>query len=139
LDRMWNKYRDKLGVTTPETRVDYKRFKDAVYVPPGWSGKMPNGDPIQNGATFISLRSKYKSDPDWPKVAAYLNGGKPPVFKYHRLWAQADIALANASYGWLFPDDTGASAVAAGAGGESHKPARKGTGRSHSSRSKKQK
>ena len=107
LDRMWNKYRDKLGVTTPETRVDYKRFNDTVYVPPGWTGKMPNGDPIQNGATFISLRSKYKNDPDWPKVEAYLKGGKPPVFKYHRFWAQADIAIANASYGWLFPDDKG--------------------------------
>jgi hypothetical protein len=44
---------------------------------------MPNGDPIQNGATFLRLRSKYKSDPEWPKVEAYLKGGKPPVFKYH--------------------------------------------------------
>jgi hypothetical protein len=112
LDRMWNKYRDKLGVTTPETRVDYKRFNDAVHVPAGWTGKMPNGDPIQSGATFISLRSKYRSDPEWPKVEAYLKGGKPPVFRYHRLWAQADIAIANASYGWLFPDDKGAAVVA---------------------------
>jgi len=145
LDRMWNKYRDKLGVTTPETRVDYKRFNDAVHVPPGWTGKMPNGDPIQSGATFISLRSKYRSDPEWPKVEAYLKGGKPPVFKYHRLWAQADIAIANASYGWLFPDDKGASAVvAAGDGGGdaaagAGKGARKGAGRAHSSRAKKQK
>jgi hypothetical protein len=143
LDRLWNKYRDKLGVTTPETRVDYKRFNDTVHVPPGWNGKMPNGDPIQPGATFISLRSKYKNDPEWPKVAAYLQGGKPPVFKYHRLWAQADIAIANASYGWLFPDDKAESVVAAGdsgtrAGAESAK-AHKGSGRAHSSRAKKQK
>jgi hypothetical protein len=41
-----------------------------------------------------------------------LKGGKAPVFKYHRRWAQADIAIANASYGWLFPDDD-SSAVAA--------------------------
>jgi hypothetical protein len=72
-----------------------------------------------------------------------LNGGKPPVFKYHRLWAQADIAIANASYGWLFPDDKAEAAVAAGdsgtrAGAESAK-ARKGSGRAHSSRAKKQK
>src|SRR5262252_6879355 len=142
LDRLWNKYRDKLGVTTPETRVDYKRFHDTVYVPPGWTGKMPNGDPIQSGATFIGIRSKYKHDPEWHKVEAYLKGGKPPVFKYHRLWAQADIAIANASYGWLFPDDKSGSAVAegggAGAAGEA-KAARKGAGRAHSSRSKKQK
>jgi hypothetical protein len=142
LDRLWTKYRDKLGVTTPETRVDYKRFRDTVYVPPGWNGKMPNGDPIQNGATFIGIRSRYKQDPEWHKVDAYLKGGKPPVFKYHRLWAQADIAIANASYGWLFPDDKSGSAVVAegggGAAGEA-KAARKGAGRAHSSRSKKQK
>ena len=142
LDRMWNKYRDKLGVTTPETRVDYKRFKDSVFVPAGWSGKMPNGDPIQPGATFISLRSKYKTDPEWHKVDAYLKGGKPPVFKYHRLWAQADIAIANASYGWLFPDD--ANAVMAESPNQANEsksagPARAGAGRAHSSRSKKTK
>jgi hypothetical protein len=103
---------------------------------------MPNGDPIGSGATFIGIRSKYKQDPEWHKVDAYLKGGKPPVFKYHRMWAQADIAIANASYGWLFPDDKGASGVAeggAGAGGGEGKAAHKGTGRAHSSRSKKQK
>ena len=95
----------------------------------------------RNGATFISMRSKYKSDPEWHKVDVYLKGGKPPVFKYHRLWAQADIAIANASYGWLFPDDKSASAgsAVAGEGGAPSKAAHKGTGRSHSSRSKKQK
>jgi hypothetical protein len=45
-------------------------------------------------------------------VDAYLKGGKAPVFKYHRRWTQADIAIGNASYGWLFPDDD-SSAVAA--------------------------
>jgi len=139
LDRLWNKYRDKLGVTTPETRVDYKRFNDVVHVPGGWTGKMPNGDPIQSGATFIGLRSKYKADPEWHKVATYLKGGKPPVFKYHRLWAQADIAIANASYGWLFPDDTGAVVADNPNPSKSAEPARAGAGRAHSSRSKKTK
>jgi hypothetical protein len=142
LDRMWAKHRDKLGVSTPETRVDYKRFGDSVYVPSTFKGKMPNGDPIESGATFISLRSKYRSDPSWPKVDAYLKGGKPPVFSYHRLWAQSDIAIANAMYAWLFPDDKvvggGAGGTeAGGAGGAT--PANKGSGRAHSSRSKKQK
>lgn len=144
LDRLWSKHRDKLGVSTPETRVDYKRFGDPVYVPPGWKGKMPNGDAIESGATFISLRSKYKNDPDWPKVEAYLKGGKPPVFRYHRFWAQADIAIANASYGWLFPDDKTAQAgVASQENRVDGKPeeatAHKGSGRAHSSRAKKQK
>jgi hypothetical protein len=143
LDRMWAKHRDKLGVSTPETRVDYKRFADPVYVPAAFRGKMPNGDPLESGATFTSIRSKYRSDPAWPKVEAYLKGGKPPVFTYHRMWGQSDIAIANAMYGWLFPDDkaAGGGAVQAGlkeAGGEAGEPHR-GSGRAHSSRSKKQK
>jgi hypothetical protein len=106
LDRMWNKYREKgKGVVTPEVREDYKRFGDAVYVPPGWVGKMANGDPIDDQATFLSIRSKYKQDPAWPQVEAYLKGGNPPEFRYHRFWAQAHIALAYAAYGWLFPED----------------------------------
>jgi hypothetical protein len=64
---------------------------------------MPNGDLITSGATFLSIRSKYKSDPAFPKVQAYLNGGAAPTFNYHRFWAQADIALANAEYARLFP------------------------------------
>jgi hypothetical protein len=134
LDRMWSRFRDKLGVSTPETRTDFKRFADPVAVPASFKGKMPDGDPIEPGATFLSLRSKYKNDPDWPKVQAYLNGGKPPVFSYHRMWAQSDIAIANASYGWLFPDDKTVSAAGA-AGGQA--PAHAGSGRAHSSRAEK--
>jgi hypothetical protein len=135
LDRMWNRFRDKLGVSTPETRADFKRFADPVYVPPTFKGTMPDGDAIENGATFLSIRGKYKNDPDWPKVQAYLSGGKAPVFTYHRMWGQSDIAIANASYGWLFPDDKKVSAV--GAGGGQGQEAHGGSGRAHSSRAKK--
>jgi hypothetical protein len=61
------------------------------------------------------------------------------VFKYHRLWAQADIAIANASFGWLFPDDTGAVVADNPNQSKSAEPARAGAGRAHSSRSKKTK
>jgi hypothetical protein len=61
------------------------------------------------------------------------------VFRYHRFWAQADIALANASYGWLFPDDKAApAAVASDPGKADDGAAHKGSGRAHSSRSQKQ-
>lgn len=111
LDRMWTKYRDPQGVSVAEVRQDYSRFDDTynattgqgVYVPSGWSGTMPNGDPINASSTFISIRSKYRNDPAWPKVQAYLNGGAAPTFNYHRFWAQADIALVNAEYARLFP------------------------------------
>ncbi|MFI2714247.1 glycoside hydrolase family 48 protein [Micromonospora sp. NPDC018662] len=102
---------DSKGVSMPEKRGDYKRFDDVynaadgqgLYIPPGWTGKMPNGDAIAAGKSFLDIRSFYKNDPDWPKVQAYLNGGAEPVFNYHRFWAQADVAMAYADYGTYFP------------------------------------
>jgi hypothetical protein len=61
------------------------------------------------------------------------------------MWGQSDIAIANAMYGWLFPDDKaagGAGAVQAGLkqnGGADAGGAHKGSGRAHSPRAKKQK
>ncbi|UTO65497.1 glycoside hydrolase family 48 protein [Streptomyces rapamycinicus] len=102
LDGMWNNYQDALGIAVPETRADYNRFDDPVYVPSGWTGTMPNGDKIDAGSTFMSIRSFYQDDPAWSKVEAYLKGGAVPSFTYHRFWAQADIALAMGSYADLF-------------------------------------
>ncbi|MGW3352061.1 glycoside hydrolase family 48 protein [Nonomuraea rubra] len=103
LDGIWDN-RDAEGVSVPETKTDYQRVDDPVYVPPGWSGEMPNGDPINSNSTFLSIRSFYEDDPDWPKVQAFLNGtGPAPVFNYHRFWAQVDVAVALAEYGRLFP------------------------------------
>jgi hypothetical protein len=108
LDRMWGKYRDSKGVAQPEVRKDYARFAEHVFVPAGWKGRMPNGDAIDESSTFVSIRSKLKSDPDWSRVNDYLHGGRPPTFVYHRFWAQSEIATANAIYGWLFPNERGA-------------------------------
>ncbi|MCP2363607.1 hypothetical protein HD597_010627 [Nonomuraea thailandensis] len=103
LDGVWDN-RDAEGVSVPETKTDYQRVDDPVYVPPGWTGEMPNGDPINSNSTFLSIRSFYEDDPDWPKVQAFLNGtGPAPVFNYHRFWAQVDVAVALAEYGRLFP------------------------------------
>ncbi|MEV1019436.1 glycoside hydrolase family 48 protein [Streptomyces sp. NPDC050264] len=101
LDGMWDHDQDALGIATPETRSDYSRFDDPVYVPGGWTGTMPNGDKIDSSSTFASLRSFYKDDPNWSKIEAYLAGGAAPTFTYHRFWAQADIALAMGSYAEL--------------------------------------
>jgi hypothetical protein len=103
-------HQDGKGIATPETRADYNRFDDAynastgqgVYVPPGWTGRMPNGDPINASSTFGSIRSFYAADPDFPKVQAYLNGGPAPTFTYHRFWAQAEVATAFAVHVDLF-------------------------------------
>jgi len=103
---------DAQGISTVETRRDYARFDDVynastqqgLYIPPGWSGTMPNGDAIVSGKSFVDIRSFYRDDPDWPKVQAHLDGGPAPQFRYHRFWAQADIALAYADFGHLFPN-----------------------------------
>ena len=95
-----------------ETRADYNRFDDVynastgqgLYIPPGWSGTMPNGDAIAPGKSFLDIRSFYKNDPDWPKVDAYLKGGAAPTFNYHRFWAQVDVATGYADFARLFPN-----------------------------------
>ena len=104
LDAMWaTPNQDTRGISVTETRADFNRFDDAVHVPAGFTGTMANGDPITSASTFIGLRSWYRSDPAWPQVQGYLNGGAVPAFRYHRFWAQADIAMAMADYGRLFP------------------------------------
>ncbi|HYN93492.1 MAG TPA: glycoside hydrolase family 48 protein [Pilimelia sp.] len=110
LDAMYANAEAK-GISTVETRADYRRFDDVynsstrqgLYLPPGWTGTMPNGDAIAAGKSFLDIRSFYKNDPDWPKVQAYLDGGPAPTFRYHRFWAQTDVAMAFADYGRLFP------------------------------------
>jgi len=104
---MWAIFQDNVGVSLPEVRKDYNRFDDPVFVPQGWTGTNAQGATINSSSTFISIRPKYLLDPNWPKVQAYLNDpnnpNAAPSFTYHRFWAQADIALAMAEFGRLFP------------------------------------
>ncbi len=109
LDRMWTNYYEPTGkgVSNLESRGDFKKFFDQeVYVPAGWTGKMPNGDVIKPGVKFLDIRTKYKSDPDFPALQAAYNAGTSFQKKYHRFWAQTDIALANAEYGYFFAGGT---------------------------------
>jgi len=122
LDRMLLLKDDK-GISVCETREDYERFDDVwtssnqkgLYIPSGFNGTMPNGDLIQPGATFLSIRSFYNSDQTptctggpgsgMAAINAYMSGNGPaPQFRYHRFWAQTDAALALADYGLLFPN-----------------------------------
>jgi hypothetical protein len=104
LDAMWaTPNQDAKGITTAESRADYNRFDDPVFVPNSFTGTMSNGDPINSSSTFESIRSWYTSDQAWPQVANYLSGGAVPTFRYHRFWAQSDVAMAMADFGRLFP------------------------------------
>jgi hypothetical protein len=104
LDAMWaTPNQDTRGVSVTESRGDYERFDNSVYVPSSFSGDMANGDLVNSSSTFIGLRSWYRTDPAFPQVQNHLNGGPAPSFRYHRFWAQADLAMALAEYGRLFP------------------------------------
>lgn len=105
LDRMWDLYRDDKGVACVEVKNDFKRmFEQEVYVPDNYRGKMPNGDEIKSGVKFIDIRSKYKEDPDYNRVKEAYEKGEDITFTYHRFWAQSEIAIANATFGMLFPE-----------------------------------
>jgi hypothetical protein len=94
LDRMWTLYRDPAGVSNPESRADYIRFHDPVDLPPGWRGALASGGAFGPGASFLDLRPKYRSDPDFPRVEEAIRSGKAARFRYHRFWAQVEVALA---------------------------------------------
>lgn len=102
LDRMWNTSQDAKGLSVEEERADYSKiFESEVYIPSGWTGKMPNGDAIKQGIKFLDIRSKYKEDPEFAKVEAAYKAGEAPVFRYHRFWEQAEAAIANGTYSIL--------------------------------------
>jgi ferric-dicitrate binding protein FerR (iron transport regulator) len=102
LDRMWMLYRDDRGVSNSETRTDYARFNETVELPPDWHGALPSGGAIKSGATFLDLRPGYRKDPDFPKIERAIRSGTPAEFRYHRFWAQVEVALANAEYARLW-------------------------------------
>jgi uncharacterized protein YjdB len=109
LDIIWTKYWEGStgkGFGVVEERKDFRRFDSTIYIPQGWTGKMPNGDLIQPGSTFLSIRTKYKSDPSYAKLRAALTAGTNYSTTFHRFWAQSDIALANAEYGYFFGTTT---------------------------------
>lgn len=96
LDCVWDNYRDGIGITSQEIQTSYNRFDDVVYVPSNYSGTMPDGSSVATGATFISMRPFIEDFSGWSSVSAYLAGGSAPAFTYHRFWAQAEFASANA-------------------------------------------
>jgi hypothetical protein len=99
IDRIYDTCADKIGFSAIEKRGDYHRFFDqVVYVPASFSGKMPNGDPIRSGVKFLDIRSKYKQDPAFAGVQQAVTANDTPSFRYHRFWAQCEIALAFAEY-----------------------------------------
>ena len=99
IDRIYNTCSDRIGYSAVEKRGDYHRFFDqTVYIPATFSGRMPDGDQIKPGIKFLDIRSKYRQDPAFAAVQNAVNANDTPSFRYHRFWAQCEIALAFAEY-----------------------------------------
>ncbi|MBQ7012309.1 MAG: cellulose 1,4-beta-cellobiosidase [Oscillospiraceae bacterium] len=60
VDRVWDIGRDDIGLTRVDHNGSFARmFAQPVHVPSSYTGKMPNGDEIKNGITFLDIRSMY--------------------------------------------------------------------------------
>lgn len=107
VDVMWGQYWDGVGICREESRSDYNRYNQQLYVPSNYSGSMPNGDPINSSSTFISIRSWQRADPDWPKIQSYLDSqteSSIPKFTYHRFWGQCEYAMCCGALYHFFND-----------------------------------
>ena len=70
---------------------------------------MPNGDKLETGATFYSIRTMYKDDPRFAELEAdYNDNGETDTteFTYHRFWHQGDVLIALGALAQLFPEVT---------------------------------
>ncbi|RKP53165.1 cellulose 1,4-beta-cellobiosidase [Cohnella endophytica] len=127
----WN-FNDGVGIAIDEQRKDYNRFfTKEIYFPNGWTGKFGQGntipgtgsipsDPAKGGngvyISYAQLRPKITQDSKWPYLLNLYNtswnattqtwDNGVPTFKYHRFWAQADIATAYAEYDRLLGGST---------------------------------
>ena len=110
LDRLWEENRDDIGVAKADTNTSFKRlFEQEVWVPNNYKGTMPNGDKLETGATFYSIRTMYKDDPRFAELEAdYNDNGETDTteFTYHRFWHQGDVLIALGALAQLFPEVT---------------------------------
>ncbi|ERL93248.1 exoglucanase B isoform X1 [Dendroctonus ponderosae] len=103
LDGLWNHHITDRGISLVESFSSYTNFNHQLYIPlAGWRGVYPNGDIIEENATFLGVRSWFKNDPDWGTIQDYLDGGAIPAFTVHRFWEQADVAISFAVFELLF-------------------------------------
>ena len=124
LDREWNKYRDDIGLGVSDHNTNLTRLWETKLVLPNgqrangqgkvlakgdYSGKMPNGDLIQDGVAFVDIRSNYKSDPMYQEAEKYYqqDGNTDGYyFTLHRFWHAGDIMMALGTMAEVYPDLT---------------------------------
>ena len=124
LDREWNKYRDDIGLGVSDHNTNLVRLWETKLVLPNgqrangqgkvlakgdYTGKMPNGDLIQDGVAFVDIRSNYKNDPMYKEAEKYYqqDGNTDGYyFTLHRFWHAGDIMMALGTMSEVYPDLT---------------------------------
>jgi len=98
--------RDSIGVPAPETGHHLQSNNDAHLHSFGLDGNHAQWRSDQLRLDVPEHPTKYMNDLEYPVVAAYAAGtGPTPVFKFHRFWAETDVAAVYAVYYLLFLDD----------------------------------
>ena len=124
LDREWNNFRDDIGLGVSDHNTNLTRLWETKLVLPNgqrtngqgkvlakgdYTGKMPNGDLIQDGVAFVDIRSNYKSDPMYQEAEKYYqqDGNTDNYyFTLHRFWHAGDIMMALGTMSEVYPDLT---------------------------------
>ena len=124
LDREWNKYRDDIGLGVSDHNTNLTRLWETKLVLPNgqrangqgkvlakgdYTGKMPNGDLIQDGVAFVDIRSNYRDDPMYKEAEKYYqqDGNTDGYyFTLHRFWHAGDIMMALGTMAEVYPDLT---------------------------------
>ena len=112
LTSQWNLGRDDIGIAFKDHNGSLSRvFTQDVYIPKNYTGKMPDGSSLTNGATFISIRENYKKDSMFQELEkAWEASGKTSTedyyYKLHRFWHMGDALMAYGDMALLYPQVT---------------------------------
>lgn len=111
LDSMWTNYQDPKGFGVVEPMGAFTRMNDKLWIPQQFgTGAMPDGSVLKNNTTtFLSMRPFYQTTDIWPQIQSYINGGPVPSQKYHRFWANVDVAVSYAMLEKYFPETAGSA------------------------------
>ena len=122
LDREWNSFRDDIGLGVSDHNTNLPRlWNTKVVLPNGtrangkgevlaadrYTGTMPNGDTVKDGATFVDIRSNYKNSPMYEEALSYYEKDgncDNYYFTLHRFWHAGDIMMALGTMNELYPD-----------------------------------
>ena len=109
LTAQWNSGRDEVGIAFEDHNGSLSRvFTQDVYIPTNYSGTMPDGSKLENGATFLSIRESYKKDSMFQDLEkAWEASGKTSTedyyYKLHRFWHMGDALMAYGDMALLYP------------------------------------